>query len=194
MFHNSICLNFKVDDSAKILLDMLFQKKADNKLPTDAVQHLRRSKTRPPHPCVFTVRCSGTISLYWAAWTLQMQKAASFRTSAAIYQFTHYHNQESWNIYIYATMLIKYAIYLWAILQAVMMHPWLYPRNSINDLNQWYINYLHFPFHVGYCLQNQISTKAIWTSSLKTWLCSCDASAALIMIPSLNVLQKNIWA
>jgi len=26
MFHNSICLNFKVEDSAKILLDMLSQK------------------------------------------------------------------------------------------------------------------------------------------------------------------------
>jgi len=96
-------------------------------------------------------------------------------------------------IYIYPTMLIKYAIYMWAILQAVMMHSRLYPWNPINDLIQWYINYLHFPFHVGYCRQNHISTKAIWTSSLKTWLCSCDASTALIMILSLNVLQKNIW-
>jgi len=42
-----------------------------------------------------------------------------------------------------------------------VMHSWLYPQDSINDLNQWHINYLHFPFHVCYCLQNQISTKAI---------------------------------
>ena len=63
-----------------------YPKKADNKLSTDAVQHLRRSKTRPPHPCVFMVWCSGTISLYWAAWTLQMQKATSFRTSQMKHQ------------------------------------------------------------------------------------------------------------
>ena len=100
MFHNSICLNIKVEDSAKILLDMLSQK-TENKLPTDAVQHLRRSNTRPPHSCVFMVWWSGTISLYWADRTIQMQKAASSRTSADIYQFMCYHNHKSWIIIIY---------------------------------------------------------------------------------------------